>query len=87
MSNMNTKYMVQDLKYGMQVKKSQLSEILDTYIILTNVRCAGNDLVGIVGFIGKEITEEAARLRNPSIPITCVYNNSTEIGDDVTYDD
>lgn len=71
----------------MQVKKSQLSEILDTYIVLTNVHSIGSDLIGIVGFIGKEITEEVAKLRNPQIPITCIYNNSTEIGDDVTYDD
>lgn len=87
MGNMNHKYAVRDLRYGMQVKKSQLSEILDTYIVLTNVYSTGNDLVGNVGFIGKEITEEVAKLRNPDIPITCIYNNSAEIGENVTYDE
>lgn len=76
-----------DLKLGMKVRKSELSKILDMYIILTDVCSIEQDLVGKIGFIGREITEEAAKLRNPQIPITCIYNNSTEIGDDVTYDE
>jgi len=83
----NKKYKLSDLKIGMQVEKDQLSDILDTYIILTDVTNIRNDLAGKIGFIGKELTEEIAKLRNPKTPITCVYNNSTEIGDDVTYDE
>lgn len=81
------KYTLPELKVGMQVRKSQLSEIVDVYIVLTDVKSVNNDLDGKIGFIGKEITEEITKLRNPKIPITCIYNNSTEIGDDVTYDE
>ena len=81
------KYALQELRLGMQVKKSQLSDILDTYIILTDVSSIGQDLVGRIGFIGKEITEEVTKLRSPKVAITCIYNNSTEMGDDVTYDE
>ena len=81
------KYTLPELKVGMQVRKSQLSEIVDVYIVLTDVKSVNNDLDGKIGFIGKEITEEMTKLRNPQIPITCIYNNSTEIGDDVTYDE
>lgn len=83
----NNQYTLEELKLGMQVRKSQLSEILDTYIVLKNVRSIENDLIGTIGFIGEEITEEVAKLRNPQVPITTIYNNSTEIDDNITFDE
>lgn len=78
---------VDELYIGMEVAESQLSEIYDTYIILTNVKDTLDDLIGTIGFIGKEITKEVENLRNPLIPITSIYNNSAEIGEDITYDE
>lgn len=84
---MTNKYTLAELKLGMQVRKSQLSEILDTYVVLTNTSIIENDIIGKIEFIGEEITEEVAKLRSPKVAITTIYNNSTEIGDNITIDD
>lgn len=81
------KYTLPELKLGMEVKIDELSNILDTYIILVDVYKVGKDLAGKIGFIGEELTAEVSKLRSPDRAITSVYNNSTEIGDDVTYDE
>ena len=80
------KYTLEELHIGMEVYKSQLSEIYDTYIILTNVVNTDRGLYGIIGFIGEVITDEVKLLRSEDIPITSVYNNSSELGEDICYE-
>ncbi len=83
----NNKLSINDISVGMKVYKNQLSEIYDTYIILTEVIDTVDGLYGQIGFIGNEITDDVSKLRNEITPLTCVYNDSTEIGDDVIYEE
>ena len=61
-----TKLKLGDIKVGMRVKSEQLSEILDTYIILSNVKLVKNrigigDWEGTISAVSKEpisITQE-----------------------------
>lgn len=78
---------LEELKIGETVYKQQLREIYDTYIILTQVENTDNGLMGKIGFIGTEITDEASKLRSSTIPITCVYNESQELDDRFVYED
>lgn len=82
-----TSLSLSELHIGMKVYKSQLTEIYDTYIILTDVIDTKKGLYGQIGFIGKEITDEVSKLRNEITPLTCVFHDSTEIGDDVIYEE
>lgn len=51
MAVLEKKLTLDDLKIGMKVKASQLSDILDTYIILTDVHLVKN-ILGIGTFEG-----------------------------------
>jgi hypothetical protein len=64
-----------DLTIGMIVKASQLSEILDTYIVLTDVHLV-KDNFGIGTFEGTvdSISNELIRMTKPNS--TLVYNDS-----------
>lgn len=84
--NSMKKYTLEELYISMKVYKYQLSEIYDTYIILTNVVNTDKGLYGTVGFIGKVITDEVRALRSKGIPITSVYNNSSELEEDIYYE-
>lgn len=70
-------YTIDEIKYGMKVKASQLSNILDTYIILTDVHLVKNK-IGIGTFEGiiDCISREPIRLTKPNS--TLVYNDSYE---------
>ena len=69
------KYTLDELQIGMTVKANQLSDILDTYIILTNVRLVKNE-IGIGDFEGvvDVISDHYVPLTKPNS--TIVYNDS-----------
>lgn len=81
----NKKYTLSDLKVGMKVKASQLSEILDTYIVLTDVHLVKNTL-GIGTFEGTvdSISTKLIRLTKPNS--TLIYNDSYEREDCCEYE-
>jgi hypothetical protein len=66
-----------DLTIGMIVKASQLSEILDTYIVLTDVHLV-KDNFGIGTFEGNvdSISNELIRMTKPNSIL--IYNDSYE---------
>jgi hypothetical protein len=66
-----------DLTIGMIVKASQLSEILDTYIVLTDVHLV-KDNFGIGTFEGTvdSISNELIRMTKPNSIL--IYNDSYE---------
>jgi hypothetical protein len=66
-----------DLTIGIKVKASQLSDILDTYIILTNVHLV-RDNFGIGTFEGTidNISDELITLTKPNSIL--IYNDSYE---------
>ena len=79
------KLTLDDLSVGMKVKASQLSEILDTYIILTDVHLVKNAL-GIGTFEGNidSISKKMIRLTKPNS--TLIYNDSYEREDCCEYE-
>lgn len=79
------KLTLNDIKLGMNVKASQLSDILDTYIILTNVHLV-KDALGIGTFEGTidSISKKMIRLTKPNS--TLIYNDSYEREDCCEYE-
>ena len=66
-----------DLKIGMRLKASQLSEIYDNYIILTNVKLVKNEL-GIGTFEGTIDTISKSEVTLTKPHSTLIYNDSYE---------
>ena len=79
------KLTIDDLSIGMKVKASQLSEILDTYIILTDVHLVKNTLgIGTFEGIVDNISKQKLRLTKPNS--TLIFNDSYEREDCCEYE-
>ena len=81
------KYKISDLSKGMKVYKEQLSEILDTWIILYRPKDSDMKEDGIIGYIGNEPNAESDALYSSDNIITPVYNDSIELEEDIFYDE
>ena len=66
------KYKISDLSKGMKVYKEQLSEILDTWIILYRPKDSDMKEDGIIGYIGNEPNAESDALYSSDNIITPV---------------
>lgn len=77
MSTVEKKLTIDDLSIGMKVKASQLSDILDTYIVLTDVQLVKN-AIGIGTFEGivDSFSKDELRLTKPHS--TLIFNDSYE---------
>lgn len=85
MALLEEKLTLSDLSIGMKVKASQLSEILDTYIILTDVHLVKNPLgIGTFEGIIDSISTELIRMTKPNS--TLIYNDSYEREDCCEYE-
>lgn len=83
-----TKYSLSEIKKGMRVHKEQLSNIYDIWIILYRPKQeVMDDGEMIIGYIGKELSEESAALYNSENIITPVYNDSMDLEGDVFYEE
>ncbi len=81
----NKKYKLDELKKGMLIEdKDQLSEIYDTWIIMTR---QSSKEPYTIEFIGKETTTESDKLFTLGKQICPVYNDSTELEGDVYFDE
>ena len=71
------KYTLSEIMPGMKVKASQLSEILDTHIILTDVKLVKNS-IGVGSFEGiiDTISEEWKPLTKPNSCL--IFHDSSE---------
>ena len=71
------KYTLNELHIGMRVKADQLSNILDTYIVLTDAHLVKNN-IGIGTFEGTidAISKDEIQLEKPNS--TIIYNDSYE---------
>lgn len=79
------KLSLNDINIGMKVTASQLSDILDTYIILTNVRLVKNCLgIGTFEGIIDNISKSEIRITKPNS--TLIYNDSYEREDYCEYE-
>lgn len=85
MKTMSTKLSLDDLSVGMTVTSNQLSDILDTYIILRDVHLI-KDCLGIGTFEGiiDAISKSEIRLTKPNS--TLIYNDSFEREDYCEYE-
>lgn len=82
------KLTVKDLSIGMQVKASQLSEIYDTYIILTDIKQLPNgDSIGIVSFVNDVLNSDSDRLFVEGASICPIYKEREYYEGDVVYDE
>lgn len=82
------KYSLSEIKKGMKVRKEQLSNIYDTWIILYRPKQeAMDDGEMLIGYIGKELSEESAALYNSENIITPVYNDSMDLEGDIFYEE
>lgn len=81
------KYTLPELKLGMQVKMSELKNILDVHMILTDTKVINNDdLIGTLVFFGTDEKEYEKWFKQDK-PITPIYFNSEEMEDGVVYDE
>lgn len=85
MALVERKLKLNDLSIGMKVKANQLSDILDTYIVLTDVQLVKNAL-GIGTFEGTvdTISKEEVQLTKPNS--TLIFNDSFEREDYCEYE-
>lgn len=84
----NKKYKLEDLKLGMVVSAEQLSEIYDTWIILAKPKNSNyKHGEGVISFIGKEANSESEKLYNGKNIIIPVFNDSTELNEDMYYEE
>lgn len=79
------KLSINDISIGMKVTADQLSEILDTYIILTDVHLI-KDSLGIGTFEGiiDKISQQEIRITKPHS--TIIYNDSYDREDFCEYE-
>ena len=82
------KYTISDLYKNMRVKVSQLSNILDTCMILLDTKVlSDNDIEGTLVYFGNGNTEEYTRWFKQERAITPIFFDSAELEDGVVYDE
>lgn len=74
-----------DIAVGMEVNTEQLSEIYDTWILLT--RDTRNSKTSRIVFIGKEQNEDYCKAFNSYTQIAPIFHDSTLLDEDVCYDE
>ena len=75
----------EDLYIGRRVAYKELSGILDTYIILNDTEGYSSNMSGTIAHISKNRTREMTKeILNGGL---CIYNNSMDADEDVTYDE
>ena len=81
------KYTLPELKLGMEVKLSELRNITDTHMILTDTKIIdNNDLIGKLVFFGDN-QEDYVKWFKQKKPMKPIYFNSEELEDGVVYDE
>lgn len=90
METVAKRYRLGDLSnlLGKVVRKSELSEIYDTCIVLQKTkRTADDDLEGVLVYFGDGETPEYDKLFTSGNAITPIYNDSEEVLEGVVYDE
>ena len=81
------KYKISDLSKGMKVYKEQLSEILDTWIILYRPNDSDMKEDGIIRYIDNEPNAESHAQYYSNNKNTPVNNKRIELEEDIFYDE
>lgn len=81
------KLRLEDIRIGDIVSEASLSDIFNVYITLVDSKIVGEDIVGRVAYIGKDLNAEADRVVAENDNICAVYNDIDEVEGEVTYDE
>ena len=81
------KLSLEDLHIGDMVSSSSLEEIYNVYITLVDSKIVGEDIVGRIAYIGRDLNEEADRAVAENDNICAIYNDIDEVEGEVTYDE
>lgn len=81
----SAKLRLEDIRIGDIVSEASLSDIYNVYITLVDSKIVGEDIVGKVAYIGKDLNAEADRAVAENDNICAVYNDIDEV--EVTYDE
>ncbi|MBR1455082.1 MAG: hypothetical protein IJ593_10650 [Lachnospiraceae bacterium] len=74
------KLKLEEIKIGQQVEVEQLSDILDTWILIEEDHIGDNS--GIIRFIGNEPNGESQRILESGKIIGCIYNDSETLSEE-----
>lgn len=82
------KLRLEDLKLGMMVNNMQLSNIFNTYIILTesNISDNGQYITGKIAWIGDKLNSESDKLNKIS-NTACIFNTDDTCDGEVYYEE
>lgn len=83
----SAKLRLEDIRIGDIVSEASLSDIYNVYITLVDSKIVGEDIVGRVAYIGKDLNAEADRAVAENDNICAVYNDIDEVEGEVTYDE
>ncbi len=83
----SAKLKLEDLRVGDIVSETSLSGIYNVYITLVDAKIVGEDIVGRIAYIGRDLNEEADRAVAENDNICAIYNDIDEVEGEVTYDE
>ncbi|MCI9219275.1 MAG: hypothetical protein HFH94_06005 [Lachnospiraceae bacterium] len=83
----SAKLRLEDIRVGDIVSENSLSGIYNVYITLVDSKIVGEDIVGRIAYIGRDLNEEADRAVAENDNICAIYNDIDEVEGEVTYDE
>ena len=83
----SAKLRLEDIRVGDIVSENSLSGIYNVYITLVDSKIVGEDIVGRIAYIGRDLNEEADRAVAENDNIYAIYNDIDEVEGEVTYDE
>ena len=83
----SAKLSLEDIRVGDIVSENSLSGIYNVYITLVDSKIVGEDIVGRIAYIGRDLNEEADRAVAENDNICAIYNDIDEVEGEVTYDE
>ena len=83
----SAKLRLEDIRVGDIVSENSLSGIYNVYITLVDSKIVGEDIVGRIAYMGRDLNEEADRAVAENDNICAIYNDIDEVEGEVTYDE
>lgn len=81
------KLRLEDIQIGDIVSEASLSNIYNVYITLVDSKIVGEDIIGKVAYIGRDLNAEADRAVAENDNICAIYHDIDEVEGEVTYDE
>ena len=81
------KLRLEDIKVGDIVSETALSDIYNVYITLVDSKIVGEDIIGRIAYIGRNLNAEADRAVEENDNICAIYNDLDEVRGEIMYDE